>query len=80
MLAMLHNEKEQRHIPLMQGNLIEGLFIDSWTDSAGYLTEMLAEGAQSWQVIMNDILPFVMKCWSLNQEVSISTTNNGRIL
>ena len=29
---------------------IEGLFIESWSGSSGYSTEMLTEGAQSWRV------------------------------
>ena len=28
----------------------EGLFIESWSGSSGYSTEMLTEGAQSWWV------------------------------
>ena len=30
---------------------IEGLFIESWSASPGYSTEMLTEGAQSWWVL-----------------------------
>ena len=33
----------------------EGLFIESWSGSSGYSTEMLTEGAQSWRV--EDKLP-----------------------
>ena len=29
---------------------IEGLFSELWSGSAGYLAEMLIEGAQSWHV------------------------------
>ena len=34
----------------------ERLFIESWSGSAGYLAEMLTEGAQSWWVELGTLV------------------------